>query len=139
MQSGLFNMKTNNKTYIWLFLSIAWALLIFYFCTMPPEKIPETNIPYADKVVHFGFFFVQSVLLSLMFNFQAKNSYFQIIFLATLLTFIYGGLIEILQSRFFNRTGDFYDLLADILGGFVGTITYPTLLKIYRKAFKKYR
>jgi VanZ family protein len=122
-----------------MFLSIAWALLIFHFCTMSPDKIPGIKIPHADKAVHFGFFFVQSVLLSLMFNFQAKKSYFQIILLATLLTFIYGSLIEILQSRFFNRTGDLYDLIADILGGFTGAMIYPTLLRMYGKTFKKYK
>jgi VanZ family protein len=106
---------------------------------MPPDKIPSYKIPHADKVAHFGFFFVQSVLLSLIFNFQTKKSYFQIILLSTLLVFIYGGLIEILQSKFFNRAGDLYDLVADLLGGFVGAMIYPTLLRIYSKIFKKYK
>jgi VanZ family protein len=132
-------MQNNRKTYILLVLSIAWALLIFHFCTMSPDKIPGIRIPYADKAAHFGFFFVQSVLLSLLFNFQTKKSYFQIILLSTLLAFIYGGLIEILQSKFFNRTGDLYDLIADLFGGFVGAMIYPTLLRICGKVFKKYR
>jgi VanZ family protein len=136
MQIELFDMKKNRKTYILLILSIAWALLIFYFCTMSSDKIPRLRIPHMDKVAHAGFFFVQSVFLSLLFNFQTKKSYFQIILLSTLVAFLYGGLIEVLQSKFFNRTGDLYDLIADVLGGFVGAMTYPTVLRIYRKVFK---
>ncbi len=129
-------MGNNRKTYILLTLSIGWALLIFYFCSLSSDKIPTFRIPHLDKVTHFGFFFVQSVFLSLLFNFQTRKSYFQIILLSTLLAFLYGGVIEILQSKFFDRSGDLYDLIADILGGFVGAMIYPTILRIYHKMFR---
>ncbi len=132
-------MKVRKKTSILLTLSIAWAILIFVFCTMPSNSLPSLKIPHIDKVVHFGFFFIQSVLLSLLFNFQTKKSYFQIILLSTLLAFAYGGLIEILQSEIFNRTGDLYDLIADILGGFTGAMAYPTILRLFNMIFRKYK
>ncbi|MDR0698944.1 MAG: VanZ family protein [Tannerella sp.] len=90
-----------------------------------------------DKVFHFGVFFVQSLLLSLLFNFRTKNSYFQIILLSTLLAFIYGGLIEIMQSKFFNRTGSLFDLTADVVGGFIGALIYPAALRLYDLVFGK--
>ena len=130
-------MEKRKKIGVLLILSIIWTIVIFVLCTMPPSGIPEVRIPYLDKIAHFGIFFVQSVLLSLLFNFQSRKSYFQIILLSTLLAFAYGGLIEILQSEFFNRTGDFYDLIADILGGFAGAIAYPTILRLFRKLIKK--
>lgn len=130
-------MEKRKKTYILLILSVAWAVLIFVFCTIPSSGLPKVNIPHMDKIVHFGFFFVQSVLLSLLFNFQTRKSYIRIILLSTLLSFIYGGLIEVLQGTLFNRSGDVYDLLADILGGFVGAMIYPTILRIYYIVFKK--
>ena len=132
-------MGSSGKTYVLLILSIVWALFIFYFCTMPPDKIPGLRIPHMDKMVHFVFFFVQSALCSLLFNFRTRKSYLQIILLSTLLAFMYGGLIEILQSRFFNRTGDLYDLMADILGGFTGAIIYPAVLRIYGSISKTYK
>jgi VanZ family protein len=134
-----FHMGIGKKTYILLTLSIAWAILIFVFCTMPSNNLPSLKIPYIDKVAHFGFFFVQSVLLSLLFNFQTRKSYFQIILLSTLLAFAYGGLIEILQNEVFNRTGDLYDLIADILGGFTGAMTYPTILRLFNLIFRRYK
>ena len=132
-----FDMEKRWKVYLFLFLSIAWAILIFVLCTMPPSGVPKFNIPYFDKIAHFGIFFVQSVLLSLLFNFQTKKSYFQIILLSTLTAFSYGGLIEILQSRFFNRSGDLYDLIADIMGGFFGAIIYPTILRLISGEIRK--
>lgn len=120
-------------------LSVVWAVLIFVFCTMPSNRLPSVRIPHLDKVVHFGFFFVQSVLLSLLFNFETKRSYFQIIGLSTILAFVYGGMIEIMQGAFFNRSADVYDLIADMVGGFIGAMLFPTVLRIVRLIFKKYK
>ena len=130
-------MEKRKKVYLLLVLSILWAIMIFVLCTLPPSDIPRFKIPYIDKVAHFGVFFIQSVLLSLLLNFQTRKSYFQIILFSTLLAFIYGGLIEILQSKFFNRSGDVYDLIADILGGFLGAIIFPAVLRLIKTKIRK--
>ena len=130
-------MGKRKKTYILLVFCIVWAVLTFVLCTMSSNNFPKVKIINLDKIAHFGIFFVQSVLLSLLFNFQTRKSYFQIILLSTLMAFAYGGLIEILQSNIFNRSGDIYDLIADILGGFFGAIAFPTILRFFRMTFKK--
>jgi VanZ family protein len=132
-------MENRNRTYILLAGSVVWAIVIFIFCTMPSDRIPRMRIPHLDKIVHFGFFFIQSVWLSLFFNFQTKNSYSRIILSSTLMAFVYGGLIEILQDSTFHRAGDLYDLLADILGGLAGAMAYPVTLRLYDAIFKKNR
>jgi Predicted integral membrane protein len=124
-----------RKRYTLLILCVAWAILIFILCTMPSGGLPNVRIPHFDKFAHFGIFFVQSVLLSLLFKFQTRSSYFQIILLSTLLAFAYGGFLEIIQSNFFNRNGDMYDLIADMLGGFFGAIAYPTILRLFNKIY----
>jgi VanZ family protein len=96
---------------------------------MPLKEIPRFNIPHIDKAAHFIFFFIQSVLLSLLLRFQTKKSYLLIILLCTLLALVYGGAIEILQSTVFNRTGDHNDLIADVLGGFCGALFIPPVRK----------
>jgi len=126
-------METRRKVFILLILCIAWAAVIFVGCTLPPRAIPKFNIPNIDKTAHFGFFFVQSVLLSLLLYFKTRRSYFQIILFSTLQAFLYGGIIEIMQNEFFYRTGDLYDLLADVIGGLSGALTYPTILKFFKK------
>jgi VanZ family protein len=64
------------------------------------------------------------------------KSYLKIIFLSTILSFLYGGIIEILQDNYFNRKGDFYDLLADTVGGFFGAIFFPTVFKLFNCIFR---
>jgi len=128
----IFNMEKRKKTYLLMILSVVWAILIFVLCTIPPSEIPKIKIPYLDKAAHFGVFFVLSVLLSLMLYLKTRKKYFQIIIFSTLLAFIYGGFIEILQSKFFNRSGDFYDLIADVLGGFSGGLIYPVILRFFK-------
>ena len=128
-----------KKIYTLLILSVAWAILIFVLCTLPPGGLPKVRIPYFDKIAHFGVFFVQSALLSLLLNYKTKISFLWIILLSTFVAFVYGGLIEILQSNFFNRTGDVIDLIADVLGGFCGAIAYPIILRIFNRIFRNYR
>jgi VanZ family protein len=131
-------MNKKKYTYILLLLSIVWAVLIFVLCTIPSNGSPKFKIPNIDKIVHFGFFFVQSILLCLFLNFQTKYSFIKIVFISTILIFLYGGLIEIFQQEFFFRTCDIYDLIADVSGGFSGAIIYPVVIKILRLDSKNY-
>ena len=126
-------MERRRRTYILLTLSVVWAVIIFVLCTMPSSGLPQLNIPHSDKIAHFGFFLVQSALLSLLLNFRTRMSYARIVFLSTLMAFVYGGFIEILQVCFFNRTGELYDLIADVLGGLLGAMAYPVILRLFQK------
>lgn len=126
-------METKRKAFILFILCIVWASIIFIGCTMPPKQLPKSSIPHIDKAAHFGFFFIQSVLLSFLFRYRSVKSYFHVILFSTLLAFIYGGFIEFLQNQFFNRTGDWYDLIADVIGGFFGAISPPLLHTYFKK------
>ena len=132
-----FDMEKRAKVYLLLISSIVWAIIIFVLCTLPPSEIPKFRIPCFDKVAHFGVFFIQSVLFGLLLHFRARKSYLQIIIFSALMAFIYGGLIEILQSNFFNRSGDLYDLMADIMGGIIGAMFYPVILRYVRMMILK--
>ena len=118
-------MKKRKKASILLILTVVWAIIIFILCTLPPSEIKKTGIHHIDKAAHFGIFFIQSILLSLLLRFRTKKSFFHIIIFCTLLAFVYGGIIEILQTKYFNRSGEIYDLIADVTGGFLGSIIYP--------------
>ena len=131
-------MEKRKKTIILLILSIVWSILIFVLCTMPANDLPKYRILYMDKIAHFGFFFVQSVLLSLLLRYRTKRSYLDIIILSTFQAFLYGGVIEFLQNEFFNRTGDLYYLMADTLGWLLGAVTYPGFFRLFNKRAKKY-
>lgn len=133
-------MPTKNRKYLFIFtgLNIVWILLIFALCAMPPQDIPDPgiDIPHLDKVVHIGMFFIMSLLICYRYERPAlKNIYAA----AIAFSFLYGGLIEILQHYFFNREGDLWDLLADVAGGILGCLLFPTVKKIEARFLHKKR
>lgn len=121
-----------------LWANILWALIIFILCAIPGEDIPDPhlNIPHLDKVVHFGMFFIMSLLLNCILEHKFKIKLLSIYTISVLVSLIYGGSIEILQHYFFNRGGDVWDLLADIIGGIAGCFCYPLAKRLLLKKCK---
>lgn len=119
-------------------LNIFWIAIIFALCAMPSEDIPDPgiDIPHLDKVVHFGMFFIMSLLICYRYERPALNKIYGI---AIGFSLIYGGSIEILQHYFFNRGGDVWDLLADVIGGTTGCLLFPTMKKIEARFLHKKR
>jgi VanZ family protein len=91
--------------YRWLFwgflLCISYKLLI-------PAEHSGVNIPHLDKLVHGGIFFVMTFLL--MLAYQMYHLQYFIVLTS------YGVITEYLQAQTGYRTGDIFDLLADICG-----------------------
>lgn len=128
-----------NHKYVLSGANVLWILIIFILCAMPSEDIPDPHldIPHLDKVVHFGMFFIMSLLLCYPLELHSSLSRKKIYTIAILVSFVYGGLIEILQHNFFNRGGDVWDLTADVAGGVAGCIFYPLFLQLLDNVTKR--
>lgn len=103
-----------------LLLPSAVIVLIFIgTCLLTPNDIPKLqgDIPW-DKIVHFGMFFVLSA--AALYNYyrlhEGQPSRVRWIFWGFLLPVCYGGLIEILQAKYFYRSAEWGDFVADTLG-----------------------
>ncbi len=97
---------------------------------MPMPQIDTSatvNIPHADKIVHFGLFFLFSLFAYSWLRGKKRGHGFWNILTVLLLVAIYGGGIEWVQGKFFQRTADIWDWLADMLGGIFGVLSYPYL------------
>ena len=107
----------------YLFVPFVIAVVIFYLCCLiPPKDIPDVGfeffIPF-DKVVHFLMYFGLSGATALYYVYDRKGkiNILKMIIGAVIIPILYGGLIEIIQWKFYApRTGDWYDFLADALG-----------------------
>ena len=96
-------------------------MIITCLLLSPADNIPHfffVRIPYFDKIIHlilFGIWFY-----SLQYGFvktKAISLRYSILFNLLVIT-IYGGVLELIQAWYITgRTGDWYDLLADISGG----------------------
>jgi VanZ family protein len=126
--------------------NILWAIVIFILCSIPGDDLPKTsaiNIPHFDKIVHFTLFFIMGIFLFAELNFQTRLKHLKIAGIILSLIAFYGGLIEYLQQNYFtNRSGDYWDLMADIFGGIIAILLYPWLkrkkdLLLNRKPFSK--
>ncbi|MBQ9214079.1 MAG: VanZ family protein [Bacteroidales bacterium] len=102
-------------------LSIIWALIMLLATTMKPsDEMPKFEIPYFDKIVHFGIFGVLGFLIS----YEKRSSYYNTLILCAL----YGVAIEIIQSFLPWRSFEWADMLADTLGALAGILVAKYLI-----------
>lgn len=120
--------------YLWP--GIAWIVVILILTGTPGQYIPKVSsyldLLQPDKLVHAFMFGVLFILLAYGWEKQATPRYHKVtsrilIFLASA---IYGGGIELLQDRvFINRTGSWWDFIADCIGIGLGVFVYSKWFK----------
>ncbi len=126
MQSNSFSnllykyLSTHTFYCVYLPLIIYWITL-FALTTVPVDVVPQL-FNYQDKIEHFAAYGVLAFLLTLTLFFQKRSRL--ISSKAFLFTFIfilaYGAIDEIHQLLVPGRFCDFYDWLADSIGGSLG-------------------
>ncbi|MDL5513882.1 VanZ family protein [Arenibacter sp. M-2] len=114
------------KKYFFTILFISWVVFItsLSLFSFEDDSLPSINIPHLDKLVHFSFYFVFTVLGCLSFreidrkNTPPKKVILKIIFYAV----VYGIIIEMLQGvATVDREPDLLDVLANSLGALFGS------------------
>ncbi len=90
----------------------------------------EIEIPHIDKLVHFTFYLVASILGCFFLRETTngdleKEKTIRMVFLGCV---VYGIIIEVLQREFtLEREGDVMDALANGIGAFSGAFVVKTL------------
>ena len=108
------------------FVRFVFFLTILFTSVMSFISIDASTAKFLlqDKLLHFLVFTVIT-FLAYASNFKIKR-----IFLFSLLI-LYGFLIEVIQNSLEYRTFELYDLLSDIIGVFVGYMSWKYLKKFY--------
>jgi VanZ family protein len=106
------------------FPAIGWALLIFIGSSIPAKYFPNQKIFTYDKLIHVTLFFIFGVLVYRGLasrTFQSKVNYFKLV-ISIFIVVGYGILDELHQGTVRGRSVDFYDGVADMVGGIIAAI-----------------
>lgn len=110
---------------------VAGIILYLSLLREPNFKLPD--IHHADKYAHFLMYFGFSFCFIWDLFRDHKISFFHRLF-SIVLPILWGGIIEILQEKFFYpRTGDWKDWLADIIGAIIGYSIFIIVCKLIHK------
>ena len=112
---------------------VLWAGVIFGASSIPGAQIPSVDLPQADKLAHLLVYAVLGALLFRALRVRARQRAAAEIEtrtlwswrqagVAVLLATLYGVSDEIHQRWTPNRTPDWHDVVADALGGGLGTL-----------------
>ena len=96
----------------------------------PGNNFPSTfPFPFKDKIIHFGLFFVLLIMWLRVANTTQRKIKEKIITTYLVFGILIAILVEYLQQLVPNRSFDYYDIAANILGGAVGVICFYILYK----------
>ena len=112
---------------------IIWVFVIFILSGYPGNYVPKVPIWQFDKLVHSFVYTVFTICLLIAFHKQyiRGSSRFQISIVIICIGIFYGGFMEILQHYIFiNRSGNWYDFIANSIGTISGVFIYPFVVKL---------
>ena len=118
-------MRNHRYKFVLTFLWALWTAGVLYGSLAPGDDLPTgwfAWIPHFDKLVHFGFYVGEAVLLMLLFEPRAWRRWGVWVPVVAA-----SALIEYLQGAYFGRSNDPWDLLANALGATCGLFVAPCL------------
>ncbi|MBC8127800.1 MAG: VanZ family protein [Gloeobacteraceae cyanobacterium ES-bin-144] len=89
------------------------------------------RVPYGDKVGHLGLIGTLSFLCNLAFPTSREKNLLRVITRVTFILFILLSLEELAQAFIPNRTCDFFDWLADVVGLALGQLAAHILRGLF--------
>ncbi len=105
--------------WMWWIPAVVWAAGIFYLSSKQAKDLPQIDIPYLDKVVHFILYGTLSTLTFCGLRLGSARNFRVAMFLGLLIASLYGVSDEYHQRFVSGRSCDVFDWVADTLGGSV--------------------
>jgi VanZ family protein len=130
----LYNFIKLNRIKVLLIPLILYWIILFIGTSMPSDNL-SSFLEFGDKVKHFTAYLILAFLLGLNLHFQEKWKGVAVNYL--IYTFIicttYGVLDELHQILVPNRSAEFLDWVADLLGSTTGLFFSYVFLKFIKK------
>ncbi|MGC8737306.1 MAG: VanZ family protein [Candidatus Hydrogenedens sp.] len=107
----------------YLFITILYAMFVFWLSIQPITQTTPDWFPYQDKVLHVILYGILSILISVgMMRSEHRYSNKTLIFTSVGISFVYGFFMEICQIFVPTRSFDLRDSLANLVGSLIGVI-----------------
>ena len=106
-----------NKQKLFL-IALTYTIFVYVICLVKIEKPKGISVPNLDKLVHFGIYFIFTIVWFGYFEgLKFVTPILKGVLKAVLLAFVAGVSIEFLQQEFTKaRSGDVQDVFANCLG-----------------------
>ncbi|AWL78984.1 VanZ family protein [Capnocytophaga canimorsus] len=127
------------KSYKYSILWSLWLMMVTFPSLKTPSKETVSSfIPHLDKIAHFTFYFVFTLLLVLALKRELLffNKTLSIYTFAGIVAFVWGLSMEILQKTITDtRSADIFDVLFNTFGIVVALVFITRLTSKCKKVF----
>lgn len=104
-------------------ITVFWTGFVAYLCLVSSDKLPEVDVFKFDKLGHFTFHFVLTILWFLFWKTTYKTENKFALLKAFLFSFFFGVVIEICQGAFTEtRQSDIHDVFANSVGALTAVL-----------------
>ena len=116
-------------------LLVLWTAGVLYGSLAPGDDLPPAGwlamIPYFDKVVHFGFYFGETLLVLLLFEPRGWRRW-----TAVAAVILCSGAVELVQGALGYLSKDFWDFVANSSGALVAVAVAPLLQRFVKRSLR---
>jgi len=119
------------KVFIGHLLWVVWLLILSILSLTPGDNLPdiEFHLFGLDKLIHFIFYFILVILMSIGFRLKKSEPFYKSIVWIVVTGVFIGWSIEFVQGNYVtNRQFEYSDIIANSLGTVVGMLIYVKYL-----------
>ena len=128
-------MHKPHYKFVLTLLLVLWTAGVLYGSLAPGDDLPPAGwlamIPYFDKVVHFGFYFGETLLVLLLFEPRGWRRW-----TAVAAVILCSGAVELVQRALGYRSKDFWDFVANSSGALVAVAVAPLLQRFVKRSLR---
>ena len=128
-------MHKPHYKFVLTLLLVLWTAGVLYGSLAPGDDLPPAGwlamIPYFDKVVHFGFYFGETLLVLLHFEPRGWRRW-----TAVAAVILCSGAVELVQGALGYRSKDFWDFVANSSGALVAVAVAPLLQRFVKRSLR---
>ena len=123
---------SEHKTF-WLVSAIGWTIFVAFLCLVNNNDLPSIGMKISgiDKVIHFLFHFIFTLLWSIYYFSKDKMLTPKRVIIIVIASLIFGVMIEWMQASFtLTRQADILDVISNTGGAIsAGLLVYHLLKK----------